>query len=106
MRRLGDVVRAVTSKNAGNFAVAVDIECHDEASFEELQASGALAPAYLAAALGMEVDDILAVTPFAPGLAIKIAVRRLIPSGDIGETDVFGVQQFAPFMELELPDQP
>lgn len=104
MRYLGDVVRAVTSKNAGNFAIAVDIECHDAVSFDELRASGVLAPAHLAAALRIDVDDILAVTPFAPGLAIKIAVRRMIPSGDIGETDVFGVQQFAPFMELELPD--
>ena len=30
-------------------------------------------------------------------------IRRLIPSGEIGDTDVYGAQQHAPLLVLELP---
>ncbi|HEY4863981.1 MAG TPA: DUF4387 family protein, partial [Candidatus Dormibacteraeota bacterium] len=30
-------------------------------------------------------------------------MRRRRPSGDPGETDVFGAQQYAPLLDLEIP---
>ena len=49
-----------------------------------------------------QVDEIQSVG-FEPGHAIKINMRRRIASGDPGETDVFGAQQYAPLLELEIP---
>jgi hypothetical protein len=30
-------------------------------------------------------------------------VRRTRPSGSVGETDVFGAQQYAPLLDFEVP---
>jgi hypothetical protein len=36
-------------------------------------------------------------------LAIKISIPRPRFSGDLGDSDVFGGQQFAPLVDLEVP---
>jgi len=35
--------------------------------------------------------------------AIKFTLRRPRPSGDPGETDVFGSQQYPPLFDIEIP---
>ena len=37
-----------------------------------------------------------------PAKAVKVTIRRPIPSGALGETDVYGAQQHAPLMGLEI----
>ena len=51
----------------------------------------------------MDVSDVISIIAFEPGNAIKINMRRRLASGDPGETDVFGAQQYAPLLELEIP---
>ena len=33
----------------------------------------------------------------------KATLPRLIPAGDIGDTDVYGAQQHAPLLDVEIP---
>ena len=40
---------------------------------------------------------------FDPGMGIKANIKRNIPSGGPGETDVYGCQQYAPLFSLEVP---
>ena len=101
---LGDLAKEISSKNAGNFAVTFDLEFDDITSYQRLLDSGVLSEEKLAGFLGISVDEIISVSPFRPGLAVKIAVRRHHSSGDVGETDVFGVQQYVPLLNLEIPD--
>ena len=35
--------------------------------------------------------------------AVKIVLERPLPSGDLGERDVYGAQQHAPLLGLEVP---
>ena len=42
------------------------------------------------------------IIPFKPAKAIKITIKRPLCSGDLGETDVYGAQQHAPLLSLEL----
>ncbi len=35
--------------------------------------------------------------------AIKFTVRRSRPSGSPGDSDVFGAQQYAPLLEIDVP---
>jgi hypothetical protein len=35
--------------------------------------------------------------------AIKFTIRRLRPSGGLGESDLFGSQQYAPPFDVEIP---
>jgi len=40
---------------------------------------------------------------FEPANAIKFTIRRLRPSGGMGESDLFGSQQYAPLFDVEIP---
>jgi len=40
---------------------------------------------------------------FDPACAIKFTVYRERPSGSPGETDIFGAQQYAPLLDIEIP---
>ena len=42
-------------------------------------------------------------TEYPAGNAFKATIPRLIPSGDVGDTDVYGAQQHAPLLEVEIP---
>ena len=37
------------------------------------------------------------------GLAFKATIPRLVPAGDIGDTDVYGAQQHAPLLDVKVP---
>ena len=47
-------------------------------------------------------SDIIGVVHFDPAKAIKTTIIRPIPSGALGETDVYGAQQHAPLMKLQF----
>ena len=40
---------------------------------------------------------------FDPAFAIKFTITRLRPSGSPGDPDIFGSQQYAPLLDLEVP---
>jgi hypothetical protein len=40
---------------------------------------------------------------FEPGLAIKFTIYRERPSGSAGDPDIFGCQQYAPLLDVEVP---
>jgi len=49
--------------------------------------------------------DVLELVAPAPAAAIKITIQQPRTAGDVGETDVYGAQQHAPFLGvvLDLP---
>jgi hypothetical protein len=40
---------------------------------------------------------------FDPGMAIKFTMYRKVPSGSVGDPDVFGSQQYGPLLGVEVP---
>ena len=99
--RLDAIAKVIRSKNAGPCLLTLDVMLPDEAAF-----------AYVAErvdALRREVarcyrrsENEVAVQPFAPALAVKITLPRDIMSGDVGDRDVYGAQQHAPLLGIEL----
>ena len=102
--RLRDIVTSLSSKNAGNFHLTYDIGFPDEATYVRIRDGHVLDARSVAAVFGMEEVDVVSVIAFDPGRVIKVNVRRQRASGDPGETDVFGAQQYAPLLDLEVPD--
>ncbi|MEZ0303370.1 MAG: DUF4387 family protein, partial [Hyphomicrobiaceae bacterium] len=47
-------------------------------------------------------ENEIAVLPFEPALAVKITLPRDVVSGDVGDRDVYGAQQHAPLLDIEL----
>jgi hypothetical protein len=102
MPRIRDIARVCKSKNAGPFDLTIDVVFDDDATFERVQATGVLCPALFARLYGVEERDVL-FTPYPAGRAFKATLPRLIPAGEIGDTDVYGAQQHAPLLEVEIP---
>jgi Domain of unknown function (DUF4387) len=103
LTRLGDLASELSSKNAGNFHLAFDIVFENAEIYRRVVDSGAFTAERVAPLYGMPAEEILGIINFDPGNAIKVTMRRLHPSGDPGETDVFGAQQYPPLLELEIP---
>jgi hypothetical protein len=101
--RLAELARELSSKNAGNFHLAFDIVFEDAPTFRRVRDSGVFTPERIAELYGTPVADVLGIIYFDPGNAIKVTMRRSRPSGDPGETDVFGAQQYPPLLDLEIP---
>jgi len=104
MTRLAELAKEVTSKNAGNFLLTVDLVFDDRATYDRVRFSGAIDKEAIAELYGIPVDAVVRVLDFEPGLALKVVMRRERVSGDPGDPDVFGAQQYAPFLDIEIPD--
>ena len=102
MARLGDIAKACKSKNAGPFELTLDIMFEDAATFDKVRATGVINAALIARLYGVAESSVV-FTEFAPAFAWKATIERRIPSGAVGDTDVYGAQQHAPLLDVEIP---
>ena len=101
--KLVDLASTIRSKNAGVDHITFDIICSDRANFERVKKSGALTKSSVAQLYRVSEDRIASFVVFEPAQAIKFTIRREVPSGCQGETDMFGSQQYAPLFDVEIP---
>jgi hypothetical protein len=102
MVKLKHIAKACKSKNAGPFELTIDIMFDDLETFQKVQRSGCITPEVIAARYGVPVEDVL-FTVYPPALAYKATIPRRTPSGAVGDTDVYGAQQHALLLDLEIP---
>jgi Domain of unknown function (DUF4387) len=99
--RLDAIAKVIRSKNAGPRLLTLDVMLPDAATFAYVTAR--LEPLRRQVAQRYRVsENAVAVLPFEPALAVKITLAREIMSGDIGDRDVYGAQQHAPLLDIEL----
>ncbi len=99
-KTLGEIARIVRSKNAGPFILTLDIVLPSLKCLREVAQQ--LTVERIASAYGVKPDDILGVKIYEPALAIKINIRRRVPAGEPGDTDVYGAQQHVPLLNIEV----
>ena len=102
MPRIRDIAQVCKSKNAGPFMVTIDVLFEDPAMYRRVKATGVLSPALFARLYGVAEGDVL-FTPYDTASAFKATLPRLVPAGDFGDTDVYGAQQHAPLLDVEVP---
>jgi hypothetical protein len=102
MPLIRDIARVCKSKNAGPFEVTIDVMFDELDIFRKVRATGILGPALFAQLYGVSPEDVL-FTEYEPGHAFKATIPRLVPAGDIGDTDVYGAQQHAPLLDVNIP---
>jgi hypothetical protein len=100
--KLRDLAKVCKSKNAGPFEVTLDIMFDDDDTFERVRATGVLNAALFAKLYGVDESSVL-FSPYAPARAFKATIPRIVPSGDVGDTDVYGAQQHAPMLDIDIP---
>ncbi|MDI9442114.1 MAG: DUF4387 domain-containing protein [Firmicutes bacterium] len=98
MRYVKDVALVVRSKNAGPYELTLDLMFPDENTYDEVR--GSITKERIAELYKIDVSQVLSIVHFAPAHAVKITLVRPRPSGDLGETDVYGAQQHAPLFDL------
>ena len=102
MALIRDIAAVCKSKNAGPFDLTIDVVFDSDEMFERVQATGVLCPALFARLYDVAEADIL-FTPYPAGRAFKATLPRLVPAGDVGDTDVYGAQQHAPLLDVDIP---
>ncbi|HQT75412.1 MAG: acyl-CoA synthetase [Rhodospirillales bacterium 20-64-7] len=102
MALLKNVARVCKSKNAGPFELTIDVVFDDAETFRRVKVSGVLSPALFARLYNVPAEHVL-FTPYDAAFAFKATLPRLVPAGDFGDTDVYGCQQHAPLLDVDLP---
>lgn len=103
---LREAARIIRSKNAGPFELTLDILFTDPDLYGRIKTQRAITAEGVAKRYRIPPEEILGVIYFDPALAVKITMKRRVPSGAPGDTDIYGAQQHAPLlaMTLELAD--
>ena len=101
--RLYDWAKVLRSKNAGPFELTFDIMFADAESYECVKRSGVINADLFAKLYGVPIEGVLSVHAFDPALSFKATIARPISSGTAGDSDVFGAQQHAPLLDVEIP---
>lgn len=100
--KLTDIASVIRSKNSGPYELTFDVIFKDFEMYERVKAAQIFNSEMFAALYGIPQTDVIDVVHFDPAKAIKTTIVRPIPSGALGETDVYGAQQHAPLMGVEF----
>jgi len=102
MPLIRNLAKVCKSKNAGPFELTIDVVFEDAETFDRVKATGVLDPAVFARLYNVPEQNVL-FTPYDAAFAFKATFPRLVPAGDFGDTDVYGCQQHAPLLDVDLP---
>lgn len=99
--QMAEVIR---SKNAGPGIMTFDIIFKNQEYYEIFKKNDILSKSKIAELYSVNEKDIMNIVYYEAGNAIKIALVRPVMSGNVGDTDVYGCQQVAPFYTIDVPD--
>jgi hypothetical protein len=98
--RLSDLAQVIRSKNAGPRRLTLDVMFASDADYRRAAQSPALSREAIGRLYHVPPEAV-AVIPYPLGRAIKITLPR-DTAGDPGDRDVYGAQQHAPLLGIEI----
>ncbi|MEW5898238.1 MAG: DUF4387 domain-containing protein [Bacillota bacterium] len=101
--KLVDLAKTIRSKNAGVDKITFDIIFREKENYELVKNSGVISKESIARLYGIDESRISDFVAFDPACAIKFTIYRARPSGSPGDPDIFGCQQYAPLLDIEVP---
>lgn len=101
-KNIRDVAKVIRSKNSGPFELTFDIIFKNREWFEHCKNRNLIDTDLVCRLFRIAPEDVLGIISFEPAHAIKITIKRWIPSGAPGETDIYGAQQHAPLLAIEF----
>jgi hypothetical protein len=100
--KLSQIAKTIRSKNAGVDKITFDVIFPDRDSYEMVRRSRALTRETVALLYRIPDSRISDFVEFDPANAIKFTIYREHPSGSPGDADIFGAQQYAPLLDLDV----
>ncbi len=101
-KALSDLAKTIRSKNAGTDKITFDVIFREQGTYELVKRSRALTPQSVCRILNIDEARLTDFVEYDPAYAIKFTILRLRPSGSAGDADIFGAQQYAPFLDVEV----
>jgi hypothetical protein len=98
--RLSEIAQVIRSKNAGPRRLTLDVMFASDADYQRVVQSSAFSREAIGALYRIAPEHV-AVIPYPLGRAIKITLPR-DTAGDPGDRDVYGAQQHAPLLGVEI----
>jgi len=99
--KLYEVARLIRSKNAGPFWLTFDVMFDNATVYQYVKESKILNPSIIEEMYSVTSQD-LKFFYCDEALAIKFSFPRKRASGSVGDSDVFGGQQYAPLLDIRL----
>jgi hypothetical protein len=100
--KLFDAAAVLRSKNSGPFEITVDALFSDPEVYYKIKNSGLINKERISKLYNIAQDNITHIVFYDQALGFKITFARKISSGTFLDRDVYGAQQHAPLMELEV----
>lgn len=101
-KKLSDLAKTIRSKNAGTDKITFDIIFRERDTYEMVKRSGVLTRESVCRKLNVDPARLTDFVEYDPAYAIKFTILRERPSGSAGDGDIFGAQQYAPFLDVEV----
>ena len=101
-RSIMKVARVIRSKNSGPYELTLDIIFKERRYYELFKKKKLITAGKIASLYGVDKADVLKIIYFEPSQAIKVTLKRRIPSGTPGDTDIYGAQQHAPLLNIKF----
>ena len=102
-RPLAEIAKTIRSKNAGVDKITFDVIFAERADYDLVRDSGVLSRAAVCRIFGIPDTRITDYVEFDPALAIKFTILRSLTSGNPGDADIFGSQQYGPLLQVPVP---
>jgi len=104
-QKLSDLAKTIRSKNAGVDKITFDIIFTTRDAYERVKRTRVITRESMARLYGIPESRISDFVEFDPANAIKFTIYRLTPSGSAGDPDIFGSQQYAPLLDVQIPSE-
>lgn len=98
---LAQAAKLIRSKNAGPFWLTLDVMFEDAEVYRQVRDQHVITAERVAQLYGLDPGDVL-VFASDSALALKASMPRAQSSGSPADSDVFGGQQYAPLLDLEV----
>jgi Domain of unknown function (DUF4387) len=99
--KLSDIAQVIRSKNAGPRRLTFDVMFASDDDYHRVAQSPGLSAETIGALYGVPASEV-SIFPYPVGRAVKIVLARKIMAGDPGDFDVYGAQQHAPLLGIEI----
>ncbi len=102
-KKLSELAKTIRSKNAGVNKITFDVIFRTAEVYDQVKRSGVLTRASVCKLFNIPEERIADFVEYDPGYAIKFTIYRTRPSGSPGDPDIFGAQQYAPLLDIDVP---
>lgn len=102
-KKLVELAKTIRSKNASPNKITFDIIFREKETYELVKKSGIINTDSICGIYNIKPEDITDFVMYDPAYAIKFTFYRAMPSGNPGDAYIYGAQQYAPLMDIEIP---